>query len=94
MRTIAISREPDQAHRVLALVSRADRTVSAWQGADVVTADGAKLPRGEVTAHIRNLILKAGLQGDGIGSTRRCCCAASPMPCAAPTSSARSPAIR
>jgi hypothetical protein len=30
----------------------------------VVTGTGAKLPRGEVTTHIRNLIVKAGLQGD------------------------------
>ena len=34
------------------------------EGADVVTPEGAKLPRGEVTAHIRNLILKASLQGE------------------------------
>ena len=32
-------------------------------GPDVVTGDGTKLPPGQVTAHIRNLILKAGLQG-------------------------------
>ncbi len=28
-----------------------------------MTADGTRLPPGQVTAHIRNLILKAGLQG-------------------------------
>ena len=31
----------------------------------MVTALGVKLPPGEVTGHIRNLILKANLQGDG-----------------------------
>jgi hypothetical protein len=30
---------------------------------DVVTADGTRLPAGQITAHIRNLILKATLQG-------------------------------
>ena len=29
----------------------------------MVTGDGTRLPAGQVTAHIRNLILKAGLQG-------------------------------
>jgi MotA/TolQ/ExbB proton channel family len=33
-------------------------------GTEVVTTEGTKLPHGEVTAHIRNLILKATLQGD------------------------------
>src|SRR5262249_28369335 len=32
-------------------------------GQDVVTADGARLPPGQITAHIRNLILKSALQG-------------------------------
>ena len=32
-------------------------------GADVMAGDGKRLPPGQVTGHIRNLILKAGLQG-------------------------------
>ncbi len=61
-RTATISRELDTANRVAALVSRGTpgfRVVDA----DVVTADGAKLPPSQVTNHIRNLILKASLQG-------------------------------
>jgi MotA/TolQ/ExbB proton channel family protein len=34
-------------------------------GEDVLTAEGTRLPRGLVTSHIRNLILKAGLQPGG-----------------------------
>jgi hypothetical protein len=63
VRTVVISRELDKAHRVLAMVSSGSHRFSV-QGEDVVTGDGARLPRGEVTTHIRNLILKAGLQGD------------------------------
>src|SRR3984893_486038 len=63
LRTTAISRELDRAHRVLALVSKGGAQLKV-EGADVVTPEGAKLPRGEVTGHIRNLLLKAGLQGD------------------------------
>jgi MotA/TolQ/ExbB proton channel family len=63
VRTTAISRELDSAHRVLALVSKGVPQLKV-EGADVMTAEGAKLPRGEVTGHIRNLILKADLQGD------------------------------
>src|SRR6516225_168050 len=63
MRTAAISRETDRAHRVLALVSNGEPQLKV-DGTEVMTAAGTKLPRGEVTAHIRNLILKAGLQGD------------------------------
>ena len=79
--------------RIMALVS-SGRTSFKVVGEDVVTGDGTRLPRGEVTNHIRNLILKAELQGDDTVSIRRCCCAALPMRCAAPTSSARSPATR
>src|SRR5262249_24063601 len=32
-------------------------------GNEVVIGDGVRLPAGQVTGHIRNLILKAGLQG-------------------------------
>ena len=63
LRTAAISRELDRAHRVLALVSKVGSQLKV-EGADVVTPEGTKLPRGEVTGHIRNLILKAGLQGE------------------------------
>jgi hypothetical protein len=62
-RTAAISRELDGAHRVAALVSRGT-TGFKVVGEDVVTADGAPLPRGQITTHIRNLIVKARLQGD------------------------------
>jgi hypothetical protein len=61
LRTTAISRELDRAHRVLALVSKGGAQLKV-EGADVVTLEGTKLPRGEVAGHIRNLILKAGLQ--------------------------------
>ena len=64
MRTVAISRELDSAHRVFALVSQRRAGPSGRSAGDVVTADGTKLPRGQITAHIRNLILKAGLQGE------------------------------
>ena len=62
MRTMAISRELDSAHRVSALVSRG---VSGFNvaGENVVTTEGARLPPGLVTSHIRNLILKARSQG-------------------------------
>ena len=52
----------DGAQRVSALVSRGAGGLEVV-GQDVVTADGARLPAGQVTAHIRNLILKAALQG-------------------------------
>jgi hypothetical protein len=63
LRTSTISRELDKAQRVMSMVSAGMHKLDV-RGPDVVTADGAKLPRGEVTDHIRNLILKAGLQGD------------------------------
>jgi MotA/TolQ/ExbB proton channel family len=63
LRTVTISRELDRAHRVLALVSSGGHHLSV-QGSEVVTESGTKLPRGEVTGHIRNLILKSGLQGE------------------------------
>jgi MotA/TolQ/ExbB proton channel family len=62
VRTTAISREMDAANRVLALVSRGVTGFSV-AGANVITAEGARLPSGHVTNHIRNLILKAQLQG-------------------------------
>jgi MotA/TolQ/ExbB proton channel family len=66
VRTAAISRETDRAHRVLSLVSQGGLKVV---GGDVVAADGSKLPGGLITAHIRNLILKAGLQQGRIDQT-------------------------
>jgi hypothetical protein len=48
---------------VLALVSRGTPHFKV-NGEDVLTDDGTPLPRGQVTGHIRNLIVKAGLQGD------------------------------
>jgi hypothetical protein len=62
IRTATISREMDSAHRVAALVSRGIDGFSV-AGQNVVTSDGSRLPPGEVTDHIRNLILKARLQG-------------------------------
>jgi hypothetical protein len=62
MRTHVISRENDIAQRVFAMVSQ-DTTGYAVAGPNVVTSDGRTLPRGLVTTHIRNLILKARLQG-------------------------------
>jgi hypothetical protein len=47
---------------VFALVSRGVPDLRVVAG-DVVTVDGARLPPGQITAHIRTLILKAKLQG-------------------------------
>jgi len=62
MRTVVISRELDAAQRVAALVGR---EVSGFTvaGQNVLTADQMRLPPGQVTGHIRNLTLKARLQG-------------------------------
>jgi hypothetical protein len=68
VRTVAISRETDRAYRVLSLVSQGGPHLRVV-GEDVLAADGAKLPRGHITAHIRNIILKAGLQGGRIDQT-------------------------
>jgi hypothetical protein len=62
VRTVAISRETDSAQRVFSLVSNGSRDLRVV-GVDVLTGDGKRLPPGQVTGHIRNLILKAGLQG-------------------------------
>jgi hypothetical protein len=62
LRTMAISRELDAAHRVDALVSQGVKSFNVV-GQNVVTSEGARLPPGQVTDHIRNLILKARLQG-------------------------------
>ena len=62
MRTVVISRELDAANRVAALVSR-DVSGFTVAGQNVTTTDGTRLPPGQVTGHIRNLILKTKLQG-------------------------------
>jgi hypothetical protein len=62
VRTATISRELDSAHRVAALVSRGNTTFNV-AGPNVITADGSRLPPGQVTDHIRNLIQKARMQG-------------------------------
>jgi MotA/TolQ/ExbB proton channel family len=62
MRTAVISREMDSAQRVSSIVSRGAQTLKVV-GDEVTTADGTLLPPGQVTGHIRNLILKARLQG-------------------------------
>jgi hypothetical protein len=68
VRTMVISRETDRAHRVLSLVSQAGPHLRV-AGGEVVTGDGSKLPGGQITTHIRNLILKAGLQNGRIDQT-------------------------
>ena len=62
VRTAAISREMDSAQRVSSVVSRNNGGFKVV-GDEVMTADGTRLPPGQVTGHIRNLILKARLQG-------------------------------
>src|SRR3984893_15307465 len=68
VRTIAISRESDRAHRVLSMVSHGGPHLRVV-GQDVLAPDGTKLPQGHITAHIRNLILKSDLQGGRIDQT-------------------------
>ena len=68
VRTVVISRESDRAHRLLSLVSNGGPHLKV-AGTDVVTGDGTKLPRSQITSHIRNLILKAGLQNGHIDQT-------------------------
>jgi MotA/TolQ/ExbB proton channel family len=68
IRTVAISRESDRAHRVLSLVSSGGPSLRV-SGMDVLAPDGTKLPPGHITTHIRNIILKAGLQGGRIDQT-------------------------
>ena len=51
--------QTENVRKMLLAFSRDLRVV----GSDVRTGDGKRLPPGQVTAHIRNLILKAGLQG-------------------------------
>jgi hypothetical protein len=68
--TIAVSRELNSGQRAFALVQRGARRFRVV-GEDVVidggvteaATDTTRLPPGRVTGHIRNLVLKAGLQG-------------------------------
>jgi MotA/TolQ/ExbB proton channel family len=62
VRTAVISREMDAAQRLSAIIGRGTQSLKV-AGSEVVTGDGTTLPRGQVTEHIRNLVLKAGLQG-------------------------------
>jgi hypothetical protein len=61
-RTSAISRELDCAHRLRAIIEKSPTGYSV-AGQNVVTAEGTRLPPGRITAHIRNLVLKARLEG-------------------------------
>lgn len=61
-RTAVISRELDQAQRIAALVGSGPGGYRVI-GQEVTLSDGTSLPRGRVAQHIRNLILKARLQG-------------------------------
>jgi len=62
VRTAAISRELDATQRIFSLIRR-DALGFKVLGEDVLIADGTPLPPGQVTGHIRNLVLKARLQG-------------------------------
>ena len=60
--TILVSRELNSGHRAYALVTGGAANFSIV-GGDVTVGNGVRLPRGHVTSHIRNLVLKARLQG-------------------------------
>src|SRR5215471_19633239 len=62
VQTIMVSRELNSGHRAYALVTGGAARF-AIAGGDVTVGDGVRLPRGHVASHIRNLVLKAGLQG-------------------------------
>ena len=62
VRTNAISRETDKALRILAIM-RGGVDAFRVKGDAVETGAGERLPPGQVTNHIRNLILKSELQG-------------------------------
>ncbi len=63
-RTNVISRELDTARRIEAIVSAGARNLTV-AGRNVIADTGERLPPGAVTDHIRNLVLKSGLQGGG-----------------------------
>ena len=60
--TIVVSRELNSGQRAYALVTGGGAKF-AVVGGDVTIGDGVRLPRGHVASHIRNLVLKATLQG-------------------------------
>lgn len=62
LRTQAISREMDTARRVLQIVEQGAKHFRVVDH-HVETSTGLRLPSGNVTTHIRNLILKSNLQG-------------------------------
>ena len=62
VRTSLISRELDAAHRLRTIIEKGSKGFSV-AGQNVITAEGVRLPPGRVTAHIRNLVLKARLEG-------------------------------
>jgi hypothetical protein len=62
-RTIAIAREGDAARRAADMIAAATPSFAVTEGKVTVDGQGA-LPRGLVTAHIRDLVLKAQAQGD------------------------------
>jgi hypothetical protein len=62
MRTVIISNELSRARHVSAIVSRNPSGIRV-DGANIIAGDGTKLPSGSVAEHIRNLVLKARLQG-------------------------------
>ena len=62
VRTNVISRETDQALRVLGILKNGVDDFRVHQD-EVETSQGVRLPEGQVTNHIRNLILKSKLQG-------------------------------
>jgi len=62
VRTTAISREMDAAHRIAAIVSQDGIDGFSVAGQNVLTSGGTRLPPSLVADHIRNLIQKARLQ--------------------------------
>ena len=62
VRTSVISRETDQTLRVFAILKKGVEDFRVI-GDVVETSQGVRLPAGQVTTHIRNLILKSKLQG-------------------------------
>ena len=62
VQTVIVSRELNSGQRAYALVTGGAASFRIV-GGDVTVGDGMRLPRGHVTSHIRNLVLKAGLQG-------------------------------
>jgi len=62
VRTNAVSRETDQALRILAIMKNGVDDFRIIDG-EVETDKGVRLPPGHVTDHIRNLIIKSKLQG-------------------------------